>query len=126
GLALMAVLQGDVVAAREQYTNLGAATGTMVAVACDRILGLLAQAMGSSDLAARHFEDSLVFCRNARYRPELAWTLCDYADTLLERDAEGDRTMAVSLLDESLAISSELGMPPLVERVQARLETLSA
>jgi len=29
---------------------------------------------------------------------------------LRERDAEGDRAKAVSLLDESLAISSELGL----------------
>lgn len=46
----------------------------------------------------------------AGYRPELAWTCCDYAETLKERDAEGDRANDMSLLDESLAISSELGM----------------
>jgi hypothetical protein len=40
----------------------------------------------------------------------LAWTCCDYAETLKERDAEGDRANDMSLLDESLAISSELGM----------------
>ena len=46
----------------------------------------------------------------AGYRPELAWTRCDYAETVKERDAEGDRANDMSLLDESLAISSELGM----------------
>ena len=51
-----------------------------------------------------------------RCRPELAWTCCDYADTLLQRNEPGDREKTMSLLDESLAISSELGMRPLMER----------
>ncbi len=45
-------------------------------------------------------------------------------DTLRERDGEGDRAKAMSLLDESLAISSELGMRPLMERVLCRREIL--
>ncbi len=58
--------------------------------------------------------------------PQLAWTCCDYADTLLQRNEPGDREKAVSLLDESLAISSELGMRPLMERVLSRREILGA
>jgi hypothetical protein len=42
------------------------------------------------------------------------------------RDAEGDGAKAISLLDESLAISSELGMRPLMERVLSRREILKA
>ncbi len=41
--------------------------------------------MGNLDQAATHFEDALAFCRKAGYRPDLAWTCCDYADTLLQR-----------------------------------------
>ncbi len=37
-----------------------------------------------------------------------------------------DREKAMSLLDESLAISSELGMRPLMERVLSRREILRA
>ncbi len=92
----------------------------------DRLLGLLAQTMGSPDLAAEHFEDALAFCRKGGVRPELAWSCCDYAGMLLERDGDGDRSRAISLLDESLAISSELGMRPLMERVLGRREILSA
>ncbi len=92
----------------------------------DRLLGLLSQTMGNLDQAAAHFEDALAFCRKAGYRPELAWSCCDYADTLRERDAEGDRAKAITLLDESLAISSELGMRPLMERVLSRREILKA
>ncbi len=45
---------------------------------------------------------------------------------LMERNNEGDRAKAMSLLDESLAISSELGMRPLMERVLSRREILRA
>ena len=90
------------------------------------MLGLLAQTLGNLDQAVDHFEDSLAFCRKAGYRPALAWTCCDCADTLLERNEPGDREMAMSLLDESLAISSELGMRPLMERVLSRRDILKA
>ena len=82
--------------------------------------------MGNLDQAAAHFDDALAFCRKAGYRPELAWSCCDYADTLRDRDGDGDRAKAVSLLDESLAISNELGMRPLMERVLSRREILKA
>ena len=76
--------------------------------------------MGRLDLAAEHFEEAMIFCRKAGYRPELAWTCCDYADMLLERAGEGDRGKASALLDESSAISTKLGMRPLTERVLSR------
>ena len=82
--------------------------------------------MGSLEQATGHFEDALAFCRKAGYKPELAWTCCDYADTLRERNGDGDSAKAMSMLDESLAISSELGMRPLMERVLARRDILKA
>ena len=132
GLALLASQQGDVLGAREQYSALEEQTGTMLgsamdsAIAADRVLALLSQTMGSLDQAAAHFEDALAFCHKAGYRPELAWTCSDYADTLLQRNEPGDREKATSLLDESLAISSELGMRPLMERVLSRRDILKA
>ncbi len=45
---------------------------------------------------------------------------------LLQRGVEGDLGKAMSLPDESLAISSELGMRPLMERVLSRREILRA
>ena len=92
----------------------------------DRLLGLLSQTMDSLNQAAVHFKGALAFCRNAGYRPELAWTCCDYADTLLQRNEPGDHEKAMTLLDESLAISSELGMRLLMERVLSRREILRA
>jgi tetratricopeptide (TPR) repeat protein len=129
GLALLALARGDVAACREQYIVLDSHSRPMVeggAISIDRLLGLLAQTMSDQDQATIHFEKSLDFCRKAGFRPELASTCCDYADTLRERDADGDRTKAISLLDESLAISSELGMRPLMERVLSRREILKA
>ena len=57
-------------------------------VCYDRLPGLLVQTMRKLDDAAAHFEDALTFRRKAGYRPELAWSLSDYADMLVERDAE--------------------------------------
>ena len=126
-LALMAVERGDGNASAEQYDALGSQRATMdwaMSTSLDRVLGLLARTMSKLDDADGHFEDALTFCRGAGYRPELAWACCDYADMLLERDAEGDRQKAIALLDESLAISSELGMRPLMERVLSRKMSL--
>ncbi|MCH7653279.1 MAG: helix-turn-helix transcriptional regulator, partial [Chloroflexi bacterium] len=77
--------------------------------------------------AVAHFEDSLGFCRKAAARPELAWTCYDYANMLLERASTGsaqedDSDKATSMLEEALAISTELGMRPLKERVVALKE----
>jgi tetratricopeptide (TPR) repeat protein len=129
GLAMSAVLTGDDGEAREQYNPLLLHRGTLfhqINMSADRLLGLLSQTMGDLDQAAEHFEEGLAFCRKAGYRPELAWTCCDYADTLLQRNDPGDREKAMALLDESLAISSELGMRPLMERVLSRREILGA
>jgi len=81
--------------------------------------------MGNLDQAAVHLEDALAFCRKAGYRPELAWSCCDYADALRERKGPGDTGKGRALLDESLAISSELGMRPLMERVLSQREILT-
>ncbi|MFQ6027742.1 MAG: hypothetical protein ACE5Q6_09645, partial [Dehalococcoidia bacterium] len=135
GLGLQAIVQGDAQAAAEQYTALEVVQGILVPfyLASDRILGLLAHTMGELDKAAEHFEDSLTFCQKAGYRPQLAWSCCDYADTLLQRASAGsaqahpgDRERAMSLLEESLALSTELGMRPLMERVLSRRDILKA
>lgn len=95
-------------------------------VSVGRLLGLLSHTMGNMGQATAHFEDAMTFCRKGGCRPELAWTCCDYADMLQERDGDGDRAKAITLLDESLEISTELGMRPLMERVSSRRETLKA
>ena len=127
-LAMLAVHNGDRSAAAEYCTYLVEQRGTMLwtTISVDRLLGLLSQTIGNTVQAATHFEEALTFCRKAGYRPELAWTCCDYADALLVRNGVGDQAKAALLLDESLSISTELGMRPLMERVvahQERVET---
>ena len=125
---MIAVQENNQAEAQAQYVALLEFPGGIMPDGLSQIghiLGLLAHTMDEYDKAVEHFEDALTFCRKG-YRPELAWTLCDYADTLLQRDAPGDRQKAMALLDESLAISSELGMKPLMERVLSRRQTLGA
>ena len=92
----------------------------------DRVLGLSFMTAGRLDQAAIYMEDALVFCRKAGCSAELAWTCCDYANTLLKRRDAGDRDNAMVLLDESLSISTDLGMKPLMERVPSRRDILKA
>ena len=113
-LAIVAVERDDKDSAERIYRSLLPVHQYYACPLCsDRVLGLLSQTMENSGQAQIHFEDALVFCRNAGYRPELAWTCFDYADMLLGRNESGDVTKAMSLLDESLAVSTELGMRPL-------------
>ena len=127
-LALLAVHDRSGSSAEKQYNHLLRQRGTIIEtiISVGRLLALLSQTMAILDQATGHFEDALAFCRKAGYRPELAWSCCDYADLLKERDAEGDRAKAITLLDESLTISSELCMRPLMERVLSRREILKA
>ena len=87
------------------------------------LLGCLSMTQGRLEQAMAHFEDALAFCD---YRPELAWTCCDYADAMLKSNTPDDRSKAMPLLDESLAHYRKLGMSPLMERVLSRREILGA
>jgi DNA-binding CsgD family transcriptional regulator len=130
GLGMVAVLRGDVTAAAEQYQALESYHGSMLfTMSSDHLLGLLAHTMGSLDQSAEHFDDALAFCRKGGYRPALAWTCCDYAEMLMSRKQRGSQSGCISLLDEAQAISSELGMRQLMQRVlvlRERAESLPA
>ena len=105
------------------------AAGEMIGgdiISGDHILALLADTTHNPELAENHFEAAVEFCKKAGYRPELAWICADYSDMLLARDGPGDRERAIELQDEALAITQELGMRPLTERVLARREILRA
>jgi DNA-binding CsgD family transcriptional regulator len=111
----------------KQYASLESARSTLLGanIVADRLLGLLAQTLGNLDKATEHFERALIFCRKAGYRPELAWTCYDYAGALLQRGHPGDHARAMSLLEEASSIACELGMRPLMERVQYLQEKLA-
>jgi DNA-binding CsgD family transcriptional regulator len=129
GLALLAVVQHDAVAARKQYAVLESERGTMlppsVSLAADHLLGLLSVTIGRLEDAITHFEGAVTFCRKAGYRPELAWTCYDYAVALVQHNDPFDQEKAMSLLHEARFISKGLSMRPLMERVAACLDGLA-
>jgi DNA-binding CsgD family transcriptional regulator len=121
GLALLAVCRDDAGEARQQYAALENTMPGIILVELsgDRLLGLLSHTMGEPDRAAAHFENAQAFCRKIGCWPELAWTCFDYANLLLQPDSPEHRARAISLLEESLSISTELGMAPLIEQASA-------
>ena len=91
-----------------------------------RLSGLIHAGLRRFDEADADFTMAYSFLADAGFRPELAWTCCDYSEMLLERNAPGDREKATELQDEAIAIAQELGMKPLLERVLAQREILKA
>ena len=132
GLALLAAQEGDRSAAKDHHAYFLGYRSTMVGMlsSVDRLLGLMSHTIGNLDQAAEHFDDALAFCRKAGYRPELAWSCCDYADLLMVgaglKPAPTQWGIAMALLEESLSIATELGMRPLMERANERLERAHA
>jgi hypothetical protein len=130
GLGLIAVYKLDRQAAKTQYTALTQYPSVdfmvLAGISNQRLLGLLSHTIGNLDVSQGHFEDALTFCREVGYRPELAWSLHDYADMLLERDSPGDQQKATKMLDEALQISTDLSMRPLMERALSKRDILKA
>ncbi len=130
GLGMLAVVEQDKDLARQQYEALKAFRGlwvlfTMTSV--DRVLGLLAATLGETESAQSHFQDAIDNCRRAGYRPELAWSLCDFSEMLLALGSPTGSTgaerqvQAMSQLDEALALAEELDMIPLKHRISTLL-----
>lgn len=129
GLALVAVVQGDAQSAAEQYRELEGYPHLMLPnMKCHlgRVLGLLSRTMGDHVAAARHFEQTLTFCRKAGYAPELGWTCHDYAETMLSAPGGLDGTKVRELLAEGAPIAERLGMKPLAARLAGQREKLAA
>ena len=71
-----------------------------------------------------NFEDALTFCRDNGIKKEQAWACSDYTEALVDRDEDSDRV--TRLQDEAIALATELGMQPLLERMLAKREFLKA
>jgi DNA-binding CsgD family transcriptional regulator len=82
-------------------------------------LGLLAATMCRWEEAQCHFAAALAMNARMGAKPALAHTQYAYAKMLLAREQPDDRAPAMSLLDGALAISLELGMRALEQRVVA-------
>jgi DNA-binding CsgD family transcriptional regulator len=110
------------------YARHNIIVGTTVACfgsAC-RYLGVLATTMRCWEEAQRHFADALAMNARMGAKPWLAHTQHRYAEMLLARGQSGDRAYAETLLTDALAISREVGMRSLEERVVALLEPARA
>ncbi|MCH7971970.1 MAG: hypothetical protein IH960_13170, partial [Chloroflexi bacterium] len=91
-----------------------------------RLVGLLESLAGLYDEAAPHFDGAIEFAGAREMRPELAWAHSDYAEMLLKRANPGDLDRANEHQDEAIAIATEIGMKPLLEKVLAQREILKA
>jgi tetratricopeptide (TPR) repeat protein len=85
-----------------------------------------AWAIGDTAKSVADFESDLATSHESGYGVELVWTQFFYAKMLLERDAAGDRERATDLQDEAIAIATELGLKPLLERLLGQRERLKA
>ncbi len=122
GLAMVAVRLRDRELAAEQYKALRSHQEMLAFAAgpsADRVLGCLAITLGNLVAARVHFEDAIKFCRAGGFRPELAWTLHDFAEALIESSRRADRTRAINLLGEAETITTECSMRPLLDRIGA-------
>jgi DNA-binding CsgD family transcriptional regulator len=86
-------------------------------VLMDRLLGSLAHGAGRTRRAIAHFENAVAFCQKSGYRPELAWTLYDYAKALVDAGSRDDREKAATVLHEGHELASQLGMRALVAAI---------
>jgi class 3 adenylate cyclase len=75
-----------------------------------RSRGLLAAAMQRWNDAACHFDEAIEVDKRMLAWGWLPRTQCDYARTLLDRGAPGDRQKALELLGEALETCQELGL----------------
>jgi predicted ATPase/class 3 adenylate cyclase len=84
-----------------------------------RVIAMLDAVSGRWDDATTYFEKALSLARRLGYRLELAGTLLAYAKMRLARDAPGDAEAATAMLNESLQLYQEMGLPQRAEKVLA-------
>ncbi|MCH7971597.1 MAG: hypothetical protein IH960_11240 [Chloroflexi bacterium] len=88
--------------------------------------GMLSKVLGKLDDAVEYLSESLSHSRDRRHPPAIAMNCEALAGVLLERDGPGDHEKAVELQDEAIAIATDLGMKPVLERVLSQREILKA
>jgi tetratricopeptide (TPR) repeat protein len=113
-------------ATQEFYRSVKSVLNVWSAEPIDTEKAELALIRGDRGSALKYRTAALEFTRNSGYRGSQAWCSFDLAEMLLERDESGDTEKAIELQDEAIAIATELGMKPLLERVLAQREILKA
>jgi tetratricopeptide (TPR) repeat protein len=79
-------------------------------------LGLIAATMDRLDDAVQHFEAAIAMNRRMGARPHVALASYDYARILARLETYDARTRAVDVVEEALAIATELGMSGLAAK----------
>ena len=118
---------GDGARAEGLYTLLEPYAGRNVVVgraatcngSASRLLGILATAMRSWELAEGHFIDALSMHERMGARPWVARTQLAYADMLLTRRRRGDRARARELLADAVGTAEAHGMDVVAARARA-------
>ena len=90
------------------------------------LLALLAQMFGDLVAAEHEFVTATTALVELGYRPEAAWALYHHGVFLDEHAQPRDAKRAAVQLDRALALASELGMKPLIERIVSRKKILRA
>ena len=83
-----------------------------------RLLGILAAAMRSWELAEGHFINALAMHERMGAGPWVARTQLAYAEMLLTRRRRGDRARARGLLEDANATADTLEMPVVAGRAR--------
>jgi DNA-binding SARP family transcriptional activator/tetratricopeptide (TPR) repeat protein len=117
---------GDGARAEELYAVLEPYAGRNVVVgraatcngAASRLLGILAAAMRSWELAEGHFISALAMHERMGARPWVARTQLAYAEMLLTRRQRGDKARARELLADAVLIADALGMGVVAQRAR--------
>jgi DNA-binding SARP family transcriptional activator len=91
-----------------------------------RLLGILAGAMRSWDVAEEHFLEAQAMHEQMGARPWEARTQIAYAEMLLARRSRGDKARARDLLSDAVLAADALGMPAVADRARALVPAGSA
>jgi eukaryotic-like serine/threonine-protein kinase len=122
---------GDTEHADRVYEQLLPYEGLVVVVAraaacngpVDRVLGMLARAMGRLDDAERHLGNAVEIATRMDDHPGMALCGLALAEVLLERDRDNDRELALELLTTVLSTAREMGARWIADQALAdRLE----
>ncbi|UCH71095.1 MAG: tetratricopeptide repeat protein [Candidatus Bathyarchaeota archaeon] len=92
----------------------------------NRLKGMVLSQEKNWETAIEFFEKSKREFEAMDALPELIPTLYEYGSTYLQRNQEGDREKAHSLLDQALEISRKIGAKKWIEKIIAKKKLLTA
>jgi hypothetical protein len=84
--------------------------------AASRYLGMLSRILSEWQISERHFKSAVDLNKRLEARPWLAHTQYEYAAMKFARGFDGDRTTALTLLEEAESIAGELEMAYLIQK----------